>query len=74
MAIDRKELSNVFKKRCQEVDTLFGGYNNELYKSVIDIIHYENQHLERHTNIQKKVNDICGALGELVIKNYKDED
>lgn len=66
MAVDRKELIEVIKQRCNEKEERISEYKQLLFDCVCDVIREEGEHLERRTSIQKKVDDICDRLAVLV--------
>lgn len=63
-----KKISSIIMKECGEIEERCKGYREALIDVITDILEDERQHLiqGRSTNIQKKVNDKCNAVGRFL--------
>ncbi len=62
---------DIIFSECQSIEERCDGYKKKLFNIVIEISALEREHAVQGTNIQQKINNICGVTGDFIIKNRK---
>lgn len=64
MPLNDKLVISIILEEVESVEERCPGYTDVLRDAVIEIVHAEYEHARQHTQIQRRVNDICAANGE----------
>ena len=68
MAVSQAKLISVIRGQLEKVPERAPEYRSALLETVADIIREEQQNQIRSTQIQRKVTDLCEALGEIIVR------
>ena len=69
MPLIQKKIVSIISDQCKNLDKRCGGYRDEIFNTVADILALERQHRIRSINIQQKINDKCDATGRFLAEN-----
>ena len=72
MAVTPGKLLGVFREELAKVPERAPGYRDALFETISDIIREEQLNQIRSTQIQRKVTDLCEALGEIIVRASTD--
>lgn len=61
-----KLVIDAIKRRCEDVEPRFEGYDGVLLNAVVEILSREREHRVAPTNVQKKVQDHLEVLGDQI--------
>ena len=66
MPLNDRKIISIILQQCGNIEERCTGYREEIIHVVSDILEYERGHRVTATNIQKKINDKCGAAGRFL--------
>jgi hypothetical protein len=70
VTVSQQKLLSVLRQRVGEIDesTRVQKYQKHVLSSLAEIVALERQHSQSAIQIQKKINDQCEALGQILLE------
>ena len=62
---------SIIREQCNSVDERCDDYRGKLAEAALMIIEYEREHRVMRTDIQKKINNQCNRLGQVLVEMDK---
>lgn len=69
MPLNDRKIINTILNESKSIEERCDGYREKLLEIITEIITAERQHRVQGTHIQKKINDMCSAAADFLVKN-----
>ena len=69
MSLNAEKMANLIQNECESVEDKCPGYRKEILNAIIEILIAEKDHKAQKTNIQKRVDQTCDAVGKFLYEN-----
>ncbi len=66
MPLNDRKIISIILEECDGIEERCTGYRKAIIDVICDILEYERGHRVSATNIQKKINDKCNAVGQFL--------
>lgn len=68
MSFNKEKMVKLILNECESIEKRCEGYQENLLDAIVEILGAEQEHREQRTQIQKKVNDACHKIGDILAR------
>jgi len=68
MPLNERKIIEIILEECNSIEERCGGYKEEMFNVIVDIMQYEYAHRISRINIQKKITDKCNAAANFLVR------
>ena len=67
MSYNKQKMVKLILNECESIEERCDGYRKAILDAIVEILEAERENREQRTQIQKKVNDVCYKVGDLLV-------